>query len=221
MQAVTLKGHKEGFEIILDSRVSFAEITSELEKLLKELRMNNANQKQTAFDITTGMRLLTAEEKKEIEKIVSRFEGFSTHRITADVIRTDVALDLMNQRSTHRVGRVVRNGQVVTIKGDVLFFGSVHQGGILQATGNIYVLGEVQGIVHAGYEDNTRAVIVGDLNTAQQVRIGDVVTIVADRPADEPLDKVVYVSDLHNLESTDVHTLMTLRPKLFVKAGGF
>lgn len=221
MQAVTLKGHKEGFEIILDSRVSFAEITRELEKLLKELRMNNANQKQTAFDITTGMRLLTAEEKKEIEKIVSRFEGFSIHRITADVIRTDVALDLMNQRSTHRVGRVVRNGQVVTIKGDVLFFGSVHQGGILQATGNIYVLGEVQGIVHAGYEDNTRAVIVGDLNTAQQVRIGDVVTIVADRPADEPLDKVVYVSDLHNLESTDVHTLMTLRPKLFVKAGGF
>ena len=212
MQAVTLKGHKEGFEIILDSRVSFAEITSELEKLLKELRMNNANQKQTAFDITTGMRLLTAEEKKEIEKIVSRFEGFSIHRITADVIRTDVALDLMNQRSTHRVGRVVRNGQVVTIKGDVLFFGSVHQGGILQATGKI---------VHAGYEDNTRAVIVGDLNTAQQVRIGDVVTIVADRPADEPLDKVVYVSDLHNLESTDVHTLMTLRPKLFVKAGGF
>lgn len=221
MQAVTLKGHKEGFEIILDSRVSFAEITSELEKLLKELRMNNANQKQTAFDIATGMRLLTAEEKKEIEKIVSRFEEFSIHRITADVIRTDVALDLMNQRSTHRVGRVVRNGQVVTIKGDVLFFGSVHQGGILQATGNIYVLGEVQGIVHAGYEDNTRAVIVGDLNTAQQVRIGDVVTIVADRPADEPLDKVVYVSDLHNLESTDVHTLMTLRPKLFVKAGGF
>lgn len=221
MQAVTLKGHKEGYEIILNSSASMDEIIQGLQELLTGLQASaDSDGDATVFDCNTGSRLLDAEDKKKIEAIVAKFPNFSIHRIKSDVIRTDVALDIMNSRSTHKVGKVIRNGQVEKIKGDVLFFGNVHQGGKLCASGNIYVMGEVHGIVHAGYEDDTRAVIVGNLNDAQQVRIGDVVDIVADN-GDNPLDNVIYVSDLHNLESTTVSKLAALRPKIFVRAGGF
>ena len=213
MQAVTLKGHKEGYEIILNSSASMDEIIQGLQELLTGLQASaDSDGDATVFDCNTGSRLLDAEDKKKIEAIVAKFPNFSIHRIKSDVI--------MNSRSTHKVGKVIRNGQVEKIKGDVLFFGNVHQGGKLCASGNIYVMGEVHGIVHAGYEDDTRAVIVGNLNDAQQVRIGDVVDIVADN-GDNPLDNVIYVSDLHNLESTTVSKLAALRPKIFVRAGGF
>lgn len=66
----------------------------------------------------------------------------------------------------------VRGGQKIEHHGDLIILGHVHIGSEILATGNITVLGKLQGVVHAGYRnDNTKAVFVRSLETGQ-VRIG-------------------------------------------------
>lgn len=221
MQAVVLKGGSDGYEIKVASDADFDIVLSQLKQLLVDLRVKTPAtiNAPLGFNINTQKRLLDAEQKAKIERIFARFDEFSLHRIAADVITNRDALAMMESRSVHVCAQTIRNGQEVLIKGDVLFLGTVHHGGVLKATGTIYVLGKVLGIVHAGFADNYRAVCVGLLADAQQVRIGDKVKIMAEANLKEK-NVVAYVSDIHAMEFADVKQLKTLRPKLFAGMGG-
>ncbi|KRN88971.1 septum site-determining protein MinC [Ligilactobacillus ceti] len=223
MQFVTLKGYKEGYKITLDTAASFADILVELEELFAKLQADIKHDidKKVVFDIDTGDRILSLDEKQAIEKQVSNYPRLSIHRITADVIKIEDALNIMESRNIHINGKVIRNGQVEKVNGDVLFLGNLHQGATLQATGSIFVLGEVSGIIHAGFNDDSQAIIVGDVSQAQQLRVGDVVNIVEEEDQERLLKALVYVNDLHSLEYTTLDKLKNLRPKLFLKTGGF
>ncbi len=63
------------------------------------------------------------------------------------------------------------------------------------------------------------AVITGNIKTAQQLRISDLVDIIE---SDDLLDKdVAYVNDLHAFSYTTLNELKMLRPKIFTQVGGF
>ena len=47
---------------------------------------------------------------------------------------------------------IVRSGQIVCSPGDVVVVGDVNPNGRIEAGGNIYVLGKLKGIAHAGVE---------------------------------------------------------------------
>ena len=221
MTAVVLKGFKNCYALIIKSEASFEQVLVELTELLKKLHDDTKSTKPVAFNVNTKQRLLTAEQKQQLEKVFSVYPQFSIHKILADVITVTDAQEIMHKNMTHFCADVIRNGQIKTIDGDVLFLGCVHQGGILQAKGSIFVLGDVQGILHAGYKDDTRAVIVGKIKDAQQVRIADLVDVLEDETVVQDEDNVVYVNDLHDLAHTQVVELKNLRPKLFAQMGGF
>lgn len=223
MGAVVLKGRKDGYELILKADASIESIIVELKELLDNLQRDENLKKDTqfTFQLNTGMRLLSSEEKKQFEKLFSEYSHFSIYKTVSDVVNRQDAYDFMDKHNVHVNAATIRNGQVVTITGDVLFLGYVHQGGILRVTGNIYILGDVAGIVHAGFEDNSTAIIAGKIGNAQQVRIGDLVDIMEEIDIAMPDHTVVYVNDLHKLSYTKVDELKSIRPKLFVGVGGF
>lgn len=222
-ESIALKGHKDGYEIVFRSEADFHNIKKELKDLLGHLHNDNSklDAKKVEFKIQTGNRLLTADEKKEIEDIFADYPMFSIHRIKSNVVLKDEALTVVNKSIVHPNADIVRNGQVKQIDGDVLFMGIIHEGGILQATGNIYILGDVKGIVSAGYPDNSSAVIVGNVENAQQVRIADVVTIFDDEIQPEHNKPVMFINDLHKLSYLKMDDLKKLRPKIYTKFGGF
>lgn len=222
-EAISLKGHKDGYEIVLRSEAKFSDIENELKDLLKRLYKDNSkfDAEKIDFKIQTENRLLTAEEKKKIEDIFADYPLFSIHRIKSDVILKDDAISIIEKNTIHANADIIRNGQVKTVKGDVLFMGTIHEGGILQATGNVYLLGKVEGIISAGYPDNNSAVVVGDLSQAQQVRIADLVTIFDDDVQPDASKPVVFVNDLHKLAYLKMDELKKLRPKIYAKFGGF
>ncbi|MCI5762122.1 MAG: cell division inhibitor [Ligilactobacillus agilis] len=221
MQTVILKGHKDGYEITLKDDADFTLITSELRQLLEGLKQDEGSKQTTiTFKVNTGARLLNTWQKKELEKVFGDYPYFAIHKITASVIDKQEAWDFMENHNIHINAATVRNGQVLELTGDVLFVGAVHQGGVLQTSGSIYSLGKIEGIVHAGYDNNSRAIIAGEISKAQQVRIGDLVDIVEEKTI--PTSRcLVYVNDLHTLTYADISELRALRPKLFVKIGGF
>ncbi|KRL04202.1 septum site-determining protein MinC [Liquorilactobacillus oeni] len=222
MQSVILKGHKDGYVINLKSNARFIDILRELTELFEQLQQDEKmNSEPLSFNITTGSRLLNADEKKKIEKIVSRFPLFSIHKITSEVMLVQDALEMIESKSIHLDANTIRNGQVEYIQGDVLYVGDLHQGGMLRATGNVFLLGKCEGIVHAGYLSNSEAIIVGDVHAAQQVRIADAVAIVAQEKIAKSKETVVFVNDLHVLDYTKHTEIKTIRPKLFARMGGY
>ena len=193
-KSVVLKGYKDGYEIELKADAAFSQILIELTELFERLKHEKEkNDEKIAFNIKTGARLLTIDQKHEIEKIVDNYPNFLVHRIVSDVINTKEALQIMDSKNVHVNGDVIRNGQVKDITGDVLFLGNLHQGGVLRATGNIYVMGSVSGIIHAGFDSNVRSIILGDISGAQQLRIGDLVDIVDEEKVTAGTDSLVFV----------------------------
>ncbi|KRL00086.1 septum site-determining protein MinC [Liquorilactobacillus capillatus] len=223
MQNVVLKGYKDGYEITLNADADFNAILAELTKLFAELQLEKekSEAKSLSFDISTGTRLLNAEQKQQVEKIVSRYPLFSIHRFTSSVMQVQDALEMIESRTVHLNASTIRNGQTEDVKGDVLFVGDLHQGGILRSTGNIFTFGKNEGILHAGYPNDATAIIIGNIHTTQQVRVADVVDIVEDDKVQTNDETVVFVNDLHVLEYTEREKVKIIRPKLFTRMGGY
>src|SRR5699024_1940944 len=69
-----------------------------------------------------------------------------------------------------------RSGQVLEVTGNLLLIGDVNPGGRVIATGNIYIMGQLNGIAHAGSEGDTQAVIVASYMKPNQLRIADYIS---------------------------------------------
>lgn len=225
MQAVVLKGYNNGYELILEPTAGFDEIKTELCELMLKLHNDETTDrtKKYSFNINTGTVLYNVEQKQALENIFADYPRFSIHKIQSSVIEKQEAQEIVDSTTVHVNGDIIRNGQDKLIHGDLLFLGTLHEGGILRATGSIFVLGTVNGILCAGHENNTNAVLAGNLQNAQQLRIADLVDIVNEDKKISATDHMnaLFVNDLHALALTNIEQLKTIRPKLFIKAGGF
>jgi septum site-determining protein MinC len=76
---------------------------------------------------------------------------------------------------------IIRSGQTLTHDGDLLLIGDVNPGGTILCTGDIYVMGALRGMAHAGMKGRHDAVIATSLMRPTQLRIADVVS----RPPEE------------------------------------
>ena len=202
MQAVVLRGNQDGYQLVLDQAASFNEIKEKLRGLLDNL----------AADCN--------EQNKQLELIFSDYDHFQIHKVIPDVITIEDALHLKEQDNVHLATQTIRNGQTLELKGDVLYLGVINEGGRLLTTGNIYVMGTALGILQAGYPSGEDKVVIGDLKHAQQVRIGEQISIVeTDQPA-EGNQTVAYVNDLHVLQYGQLTDLKTINPKIYHQMGG-
>jgi len=71
--------------------------------------------------------------------------------------------------------RGLRSGQKQVFDGDVVLVGDVNQGGEILAGGDAIVIGNLRGMVHAGYPDNKDAVVVALNLVPLQLRIGPLI----------------------------------------------
>ncbi|AVK60764.1 septum site-determining protein MinC [Lactobacillus sp. CBA3605] len=218
-QSVVLKASNDGYDLIFRQAASFDEIMVDLKALLTRMQVDNTTEKQISFDMSTEGRLLTADQTKQVTQLVNRYPLFSIHKLTADVIVTADALAMIDRNTVHLVNQIIRNGQVIAVTGDVLFFGKIHEGGILRATGSIFVMGEVAGALEAGYPDHNDAVIVSDLATVPRVRVGELLELV-DLEKIVTGTNVVYINDIQVLDYQPLNQLKRVRPKLFTRNGG-
>jgi len=72
---------------------------------------------------------------------------------------------------TMPVHRTLRSGNSVRFEGDVIVYGDVNPGAVVQATGNIVVLGSLKGVAHAGAGGDEDAFIMALALRPTQLRI--------------------------------------------------
>lgn len=221
--AVSLKGTRDGYQLIIHSAASLQDVYDNLRSLTDQLKKDSHAGREIEFHVKTGKRELTDDEKNEISDIVED-DFFRISSFEAEVMSLDKFLEWHNKVSPSLEVRTVRSGQVVESEGDMLLIGVVHPGGRVRATGSIFIIGELNGIAHAGIDGNENAVVVANFRYNAQVRIGDNVHVIEKKNKfkDEDSDTVefVYVNDLHIIEVSSLDKLKDIRPEMGKQAGG-
>ncbi|MQS88340.1 septum site-determining protein MinC [Companilactobacillus mishanensis] len=205
MSSITLKGSKEGFSVIVDDSADFDEAISDLKNMIVEQTIGTDEDDVIRFAIKTGNRLFDKEQIKKIKSVFGKYPQIELTSVDADVQPKSEAAQIIEDNKVNIETGIVRSGQKKDFKGDLIFLGTLHEGAQITTTGSIYILGEVHGIVHAGFPDDTSAAILGNLEGATQVRIADVVEIVTEDNADKYSNrKYAHIDDLHSISVDDI-----------------
>lgn len=174
-QPVSIKGTKEGLIFVLDASCSFADVLEDLESKLASAPGNEEDEKASVI-IHLGNRYVTEEQKEKITQIVETDNRFVIERYESNVLSKEMAQQIIDDREVKPFAKMIRSGQVLEVNGDVLLIGDVNPGGQVRATGNIYIMGKLQGIAHAGIDGNEDAIIVASYMNPNQLRIASVIS---------------------------------------------
>ena len=105
-------------------------------------------------------------------------------------------------RRSHLVEGHLRSGRSIRVDGDLTVVEMFTLGAEVIATGNVFVLGTLRGVAHAGASGDAQAFVFSLNLLPTQVRIADRITILPDRGAVGPeivrvLDGAVVVSAMN------------------------
>src|SRR5690625_3859399 len=136
-QSVTLRGTKEGYHLLLDDRAAFENILDDLEILLTNLKNKKtaAGESEEILEIIilTGSRRLNEKEKTIITEKIESKQLFEIKKFESDVVEISQALEWHERNQTKIETKNVRSGQTLSVAGNLLLLGDIHQGGIVKA----------------------------------------------------------------------------------------
>jgi septum site-determining protein MinC len=173
-QNVTIKGTKNGLILFLDDTCSFDQLLIELKEKLQSTFAATNDGQEVGVSLQVGNRYLTQDQEEMLREIILNKKSLNVNFVESNVITKKEAFEMKKNTEVHAMSRVIRSGQIVQVTGDVLLIGDINPGGCVMATGNIFVLGSLKGIAHAGYKGNRNAVISASHMEDSQIRIADI-----------------------------------------------
>ncbi|MBM7597813.1 septum site-determining protein MinC [Virgibacillus halotolerans] len=182
-QLIIIKGTREGLTLFIDESCSFEEAVIELKDKIIASRPKR-DEPLVSVKVKLGNRYLDEAQKDQIGKIIGGENRFIIHSIQSDVVRREDALRWQEDSEVKTINRIVRSGQVIEVNGDLLLVGDVNPGGKVSSTGNIYIMGSLQGIAHAGSDGDRDAFIAASYMNPSQLRIADYISRAPDYESD-------------------------------------
>ncbi|MDQ7027919.1 MAG: septum site-determining protein MinC [Anaerolineae bacterium] len=206
---VSIKGIKDGLLIALSPTEDWQSITRELATKIDEklaffkgarVTVNVGERPVPKYDLTSLKALL---ERRALTLIVVQSSSATTiESAHALDLRANVPQDSRQQKNDldddlhdalpidseeHgtvgvMIKRTLRSGRTIHSRGHVIVFGDVNPGAKIIATGDIIIWGKLRGMVHAGAEGDTSAVICALDMSPNQLRIAD---LIATAPSDK------------------------------------
>lgn len=182
-QLVTIKGTRDGLMLYLDDSCSFEELMDELDSSLANNHGEEQDQMITV-KVHLGDRYVHREQEEAIREVIRKKNKLVVEKVDSNVITKQQALSWMEDSEVKIINKIIRSGQVVEVKGDMLLIGDVNSGGTVIASGNIFVMGTLRGVAHAGSEGYRNAVIAASHMLPSQLRIADYISRSPDYEAD-------------------------------------
>lgn len=200
-QTVIIKGNNYGLSVFLDPDIPMDRL---LEDITSKFRDSAKFFRGAKMAITFEGRTLTPEE---INVIVNTICENSEIDISC-VIDTDKARETFfkklleekeekNDRNPDGSGQfykgTLRSGQVLEAEGNIVLLGDVNPGARIVAKGNIIVLGALRGTAIAGLGGKKHAIVVALEMNPIQIRIGDVTARMGGRHTPEGGAQIAYL----------------------------
>lgn len=189
--SVTFRATVNGLVIILREEDGFQEVYEQIER--KVASAGKFFRDASLLVKYRGKKLNQEEEKKIVELLIKR-TGAEIKSFEEDIEETAKlkAEPNSNQHDKIKMRKyffkgidegvtkfyrgTVRSGQLINFDGNLVIIGDVNPGGEVVATGNVIVMGNLRGIVHAGADGNKDAIVVSFSLHPMQLRIADVIT---------------------------------------------
>jgi septum site-determining protein MinC len=212
---VTIRGTKEGLILFLDDECSFSELVSELEEKLSSNYPQISEGPAVHVKVSVGNRFLSDEHKTQLITIISEQRKLVINQIESNVITKQQGEQLQKEAQTATVLKAVRSGQVLEVQGNLLLLGDVNPGGTVIATGNIYIMGVLRGIAHAGSEGNKEAIISAAKMEPSQLRIAEIVSRSPDTKDSERHEmECAYVGEDNQIAIEQIQHMGKIRPHI-------
>lgn len=217
---VYIRGTKQGLVLQLDDQCAYADLLRELEAKVSDPALDGSAEVQ----IHVGSRYCTEAQYKEIVAVIQNNSHLRVSKMRSDVISVEESNRRIQERQSETYVGIVRSGQVVKADGDLVVVGDVNPNGRVVAGGNIYVLGRLKGIAHAGAEGNRDAVIAASWLEATHLMIHDSIETMTDELAklsEQPEMECAYLhSNGKNIIIDRLQELRFIRPQISTFKGG-
>jgi septum site-determining protein MinC len=197
---VTIKGKKDGLILALDDQCSYKQLIYELKSKLTARNQAYSEGPLISVKVVTGNRYLTPAQKEEIQEIIRSEKKLFVAELESNVIsKLEVEQQIKEQQLTP-LTRIIRSGQVLEVTGDLLLIGDVNPGAKVVASGNIYIMGVLRGIAHAGFGGHHDKMVAASVMKPSQLMIGDIVNRTPEDGVnnEEHIMEVAYVDPATN-----------------------
>ncbi len=176
-------------------------------------KSNQNEEKEITLRLTihTGRSLWVEEEKEKMTTLIEKESDFIVEEYVSDVILRDEMEEIFDRRRLHVFTDNLRGGQMVEAPVDLLFLGNVQPGAELRAGRHIFIIGDFQGLAHAGVDGDDEAVIVANFNHEAQLRIGDKIQINEQASTPHSGYSFAFINDLHVFEFQDIKEIKNIR----------
>ncbi len=212
---VTMKGTKDGLTLHLDDTCSYDDLLTELDEKLTGNEYQNVDGPLVSVHLKLGNRYLTQDQEEQLRTLIRAKKNLVVASIDSNVMTKEEALEWKQKTEVVSVAKIVRSGQVLHVHGDLLLIGDVNPGGTVVAGGNIFILGALRGVAHAGCYGNKEAVIAASIMKPMQLRISDVMNRAPDYKAEERNEmECAYIDDNDQIVVDRLQLLTHLRPNL-------
>ena len=173
-----------------------------------------------SLNVLTENFLLSEEEKEALIDEIEAHDLFEVKSIESNTVKITSVKDWIASHALQVHTGNIRSGQIINAPTDLLFIGNVQPGGEIRANRNIFVIGDLKGIAHAGAEGDVEAVIAADFKHESQIRIADHVQIIEPTADLAGNFKAALINDQASFEFQDIKALDTLRPDITKLMGG-
>lgn len=174
---VTIKGVKDGLLFLFDDTCTFEDLTVDLKHKLEKTHQSILTGPLIHVFVKLGKRQASDSEKEELRSIIA-----ARGNLLVQSIESEVEQEKEDSGGGITVMKnIVRSGQILHLDGNLMLMGDVNPGGTVTATGNIYIMGSLRGMAHAGCEGNDKAIIAASHMRPTQLRIAGIIS----RPPDE------------------------------------
>lgn len=221
-QNVTIKGTKEGLVLHLDDTCSYPELKKELDQKLSVNARTQEDRNVISVKVDVGNRYLTDEQREELKSLIRQKKNLVVDDIVSNVVTKEEAARLKAENEVLTVTRIIRSGQVLEARGDLLLIGDVNPGGTVIAGGNIFIMGALKGMAYAGCFGNEEAVIAASSMKPSQLRISDHINRAPDIVENNEKREMecAYIDDDQKIIVDRLQVLIHLRPNLNRFEGG-
>lgn len=213
---VSFKGTVNGLTIIMKEEENFNSI---LEQIENKVASAGRFFKGVTLDVKYRGRKLSKEEEQKVHQLLSTKSGAVIKSFSEDtevhmkpqeeapqpahnkIRMRNYFFKGINEGVTKFYKGTVRSGQLINFDGNLVIVGDVNPGGEIVATGNVVVMGSLRGIVHAGADGNTEAIVVALNLQPTQLRIANVIT----RSPDENDNRGNFIPELAYIKENMVY----------------
>ena len=198
---IVIKGNKSGIRIVLDDELEFEELVEEVKKKF-ETSADFLGNAQVA--VSFEGRELTEEEEAILLQCITDYckldvvcvldndkkrEEYFTQALNEKLLQ-------LNSNTGQFFKGTLRSGQVMEFETSIIILGDINVGAQVVSTGNVVVLGALNGTVYAGASGREDCFVAALKMNPLQIRIADVIARSSDdksEPCKEP--QIAYLND--------------------------